>query len=96
MLAHLLLDGDSLLYRLAAVPGQQLELDVEGVGFVLRQAEAIDGGAMDGGEVGVVGLVARIRREPIRLGVGVNDADLEPRLDEGALDRPVNSDPCAR
>ena len=90
MLEHLLLERDALLHRLAAVPGQQLESDVDRVGFVLRQAEAVDGGAMDGGEVSVVRLVTGIGGEPILLGgVGVDDADLEPGLAEGAPDRPM-------
>jgi hypothetical protein len=90
MFKHLLLESDSLLHQATAVPSQQLELDVDRVGFMLRQSEAVDGGAMDGGEVGVVGLVAGIGGEPILLGgVGVNDADFEPGGAESALDRPV-------
>ena len=65
------------------MPGQQLELGIERVGFGLQQAEAVDGGAVDGGEVGVVGLVAGIGGEPVLLGgVRMNDADLEARLTE--------------
>ena len=90
MFEHLLLDGDALVHQLASVSGQQLEPDVGGIGFGLRQTEAVDGGAMDGGEVGVVGLVAGIRGESILFGgVGVDDADLEPCLPEGAPDRAV-------
>ena len=90
MLEHLLLDDDPLSHQVAAVPGQQLEPDGDRVGFVLQQAEAVDGGAVDGREVGVVGLVAGIGGESILLGgVGMDDADLEPRLAEGALDRSV-------
>ena len=81
MFKHLLLECDALLDQLAPVPGQQLELDGDRIGFVLGQTEAVDGGAMDGGEVGVVGLVAGIGGESILLGgVGMKDADLEPGL----------------
>jgi len=79
MFKHLLLESDSLLHRRAPVPGQQLELDGDGIGFVLRQSEAVDGGAMDGGEVGVVGLGAGIGGEPILLGsVRSANASLSP------------------
>ena len=40
--------------------GQEPDLGVEGVGFVLQESEAVDRRAMDGGEVGVVGLVAGV------------------------------------
>ena len=90
MFEHLLLEGDALSHQVAAVPGQQLELGVDRVGFGLRQAEAVDGGAVDGGEVGVVGLVAGVGGESILLGgEGMDDADLEARPAEAALDRPV-------
>ena len=89
MFKHLLLEGDASA-RVAAVPGQQLEVDGDRVGFVLEQAEAVDGGAVDGGEVGVIGLVAGVGGESKLFGgVGVDDADLEARLAEGALDRSV-------
>jgi hypothetical protein len=46
--------------------------------------------ALDGGEVGVVGLVAGVGREPeLAGGQGVDDAGLEPGGDGGALDRGV-------
>lgn len=85
MLEHLLLNGDSLPHQVAPVPGQQLELDIDRVGIVFRQAKAIDGGAMDRGEVRIIGFIAGIGGEAILLGgVGMDDADLEPRLAEGA------------
>ena len=57
---------------------------------MLQQAEAVDGGAVDCREVGVVGFVTRIGGLAILFGgVGVKDADFEPRLGEGALDRAV-------
>ena len=50
----------------------------------------LDGAAVDGGKVGVVGLVARIGGLAKLLGgVGVKDANLESRVGEGALDRAV-------
>ena len=57
---------------------------------MLQQAEAVDGGAMDCGEVGVVGFVAWIGGLAILLGgVGVKDADFDLRFGEGSLDRAV-------
>ena len=53
----------------------------------LDQAEAVDGGALDGGEVGVVGLVAGIGRESELLGgQGMDDPGLEAGVGEGAAD----------
>ena len=90
MFEHLLPEHDILLRREATVPRQQLEPDEDRIGFVLQQAEAVDGGAVDGGEVGVVGFVAGIGGlAKLFGGVGVKDADLESRLGEGALDRAV-------
>ena len=78
------------LYEPATVPCQQLEADVDRIGFVLRQAETVDGGAVDRGEVGVVGFVARIGGlAKLFGGVGMKDADLDPCFDEGTLDRAV-------
>ena len=90
MFEHLLPEHDILLDEPATVPRQELEADVDRIGFVLQQAEAVDGGAVDCGEVGVVGFVARIGGLAILFGgVGMKDADLESRLGEGALDRAV-------
>ena len=55
-----------------------------------EQGEAGDGGAVDGGEVGVVGLVAGIDGLAKLLGgEGVDDAGLEAGGGEGALDEAV-------
>ena len=68
--------------------GQEPELGVDLIECRLDQAEAIDGGAMDGVEVGVVGLVAGIGREAELLGgQRMDDAGLEAGGDDGALDR---------
>jgi hypothetical protein len=56
----------------------------------LEQAEAVDGGALDGGEVGVIGLVAGVGRQAELLGgQRMDDAGLAPGGDGGALDRGV-------
>ena len=64
-----------------------------GPGFVaggFEQGEAGDGGAVDGGQVGVVGLVAGIDGLAVLLGgEGVDDAGLEAGGGEGALDEAV-------
>jgi hypothetical protein len=72
--------------------GQELELVVDRVGVRAEQSEAVDGRAMDGGEVGLVGLVAGIGRLAKLLGgEGVDDADLEARGGEGGLDDMVTA-----
>jgi hypothetical protein len=54
------------------------------------QSEAVDGGALDSGQVGVVGLVAGIGGEAELLGgQGMDDAGLEAGGGDGALDREV-------
>ena len=89
--------GDVLGDEVAAVAGQELELGVERVGLVLEEAEAVDGGAMDGGEVGVVGLVAGIGGLSELLGgEGMDDPDLEPGVSEGGLDRRRGTARCVR
>ena len=72
------------------MPRQELEADEDRIGFVLGQAEAVDGGAMDCGKVGVIGFVAWIGGLAKLFGrVGVKDANLECRVGEGTLDRAV-------
>ncbi len=80
MFEHLLAEHDILLDKPATVPCQKLEAHENWLGFVLRQAKAVDGGAMDCGEVGVVGFIPGIGGLTELLGgVGVKDADLESR-----------------
>ena len=79
-----------LAHQVAAVAGQEPELGVGLIEHRLDQAEAIDGGPLDGAEVGVVGLVAGIGGEAELLGgQGMDDAGLEAGGGGGALDRPV-------
>ncbi len=60
-----------------------------GIGLGLGHTEAVNGGAMDGGEIGVIGLVAGVGGLPKLLGrERVDDADLEPGLAK-ALDGAV-------
>ena len=90
MFMHLLLDCDLLADQVAAVPGQQLETDEDRVGVGFEQTEAVDCGAVDGGEVGVIGLVAGVGGLPELLGgERVDDADLRAGPGEGALDGSV-------
>ena len=87
MFKHLLPERGILLNEPATVPRQQLEADEGRIGFVLQQAEAVDRTAMDCKEVGVVGFVAGISRlAKLFGGVGVKDANLDPRLGESSLD----------
>ena len=97
MLEHLLPEHDVLLDEVAAVPRQELELDIDRIGFVLQQAEPVDCGAVHREEVGVVGFVAGIGGLAVLLGgVGVKDADLDPGRGEGELDRNGGSVRSAR
>ena len=48
MFEHLLPEHDVLFDEAAAVPRQELELDIDRIGFVLQQAETVDGGAVHG------------------------------------------------
>ena len=90
MFMHLLLNCDLLADEVAAVPGEQLETDEERIGLGLEQTEAVDCGAVDGGEIGVIGLVAGVGGLSELFGrERVDDADLGAGLGEGALDRSV-------
>ena len=78
--------------RVAAMANQGPELGVDLVEQRLDEAEAGDGGAPDGGGVGVVGLVAGVGGEAERAGrQGVDDAGFEPGGDDGPPDRAVNN-----
>ncbi len=97
MFKHFLLDRDFLSNEAAPVPGQELEANEDGIGLMLEQAKAVDGGAVDGGEVGIIGFVAGIGGLSILFrGEGVNDADLEARRGESALNRSVIAARAAR
>jgi hypothetical protein len=64
-----------------------LHADEQGILARLLEREAVDGGAEDRREVGVVGLVARIRRQARRFGgEGMDGPDLEARLDKIRFD----------
>jgi hypothetical protein len=79
-----------LPHQVAAVAGQEPELGVGRIEHRVDQAEAIDGGPLDGAEVGVVGLVLGIGGEAELLGgQGMDDAGLEAGGGGGALDRQV-------
>ena len=75
---------DVLPHQVAAVAGQEPERDVDLIEHRLDQAEAINGGPLDGQEVGVVGLVAGVGREAKLLGgQRMDDAGLQPGGDGG-------------
>jgi hypothetical protein len=86
MFKQLLPEHDVLFDEKATMPRQELKLDEDRIGFVLQQTKTVDGGAVDGCEVGVVGFVARVGGLAILFGgVGVDDANFNPRLGEGAM-----------
>jgi hypothetical protein len=90
MLVDLALQAGALADQVAAVPGQRLQALMQVVRGPLLQAEAIDRGAVDCVQVGLIGLVAGIGREAELLGgEGMDGADLEGGLREGPFDRLV-------
>ena len=90
MFVDLAAQRNALLDQVTPVPRQQLETDREGIGRRFEQAETIDGGALHGSQIGVVGLVAGVGGLPMLLGgQRVDDPDLEARLGEGTLDGAV-------
>ena len=60
MLEDLAAERRRLVDQVAAVAGQELDPGIVRLGGGIEQAEAVDRGAMDGRQVGVVGLVAGI------------------------------------
>ena len=76
----------SLADQVAAVAGEQLQLAPARVPLRFQQGEAVDGGAVDGVQVGVVGLDAGVGGLAELLGgEGVDGAGLEAGGGEGAL-----------
>src|SRR5579862_7838000 len=90
VVANLAVEGGAFADEVAAMTDDELQ---GGPGFVARRFEQRatgDGGAMDGGQIGVVGFVAGIDGLTILLGdEGVEDARLEAGGGEGALDEAV-------
>jgi hypothetical protein len=87
MFANFASQGHALANQIAAVSGQELEPMVDRIGCGFGESEAVDGGSMDGGEVGVVGLVSGIGGLTELLGgEGMDDADLESGGGEGVFD----------
>ena len=90
VVADLAVEGGAFADEVAAVADDQLQRGPGLVAGGLEQSAAGDGGAMDGGEVGVVGLVAGIDGLAVLLGgEGVQDARLEASGGEGALHEAV-------
>jgi hypothetical protein len=80
-------EGGAFADQVTAMANDQLQLGPGLVAFLFLQSTAGDGGAVQGGEVGVVGLDAGIDRLSILLGdEGMEDACLEAGGGEGALD----------
>src|SRR5262249_2158010 len=90
MLADLATECGNLPDEIAAVTNEQLQAGPELIARRFAQGEAVDGGAVNGGQVGIVGLVARIGRlAELLSGEGMDDARLEAGRAEGALDDAV-------
>jgi len=90
VVANLAVQGGTLDNQVTTVADEQLQ---RGPGFVtggFEQGTAGDGGAMDGGEIGVVGFVTGIDALAVLLGdERMEDACLEAGGGEGALDEAV-------
>ena len=79
-----------LLNQVAAVSCQELKADRDWVSGLFDQAEAVDRGAINRVEIGVIGLVARIGGlAELFGGQRVNRPGVEPGLDESPFDREV-------
>src|SRR5579859_3627721 len=90
VVADLAVEGGAFADEVAAVADDQLQGGPGLVAGGLKQGATGDGGAVDGGEVGVIGLVGRIDTLAILLGdEGMKDARLEAGGGEGALDEAV-------
>ena len=88
--ADLAVEGGAFADEVAAMADEQLQGRPGLVAGGFEQGEAGDGGAVDGGQVGVVGLVAGIDGLAELLGgEGMDDAGLEAGGGEGALDDAV-------
>src|SRR5713101_3887789 len=69
--------GRGLEDQIAAMADQQLQFAPDGFDRPFEQGEAVDGGAVDGRQIGIVGFVAGIADLAVALGgEGVDDADL--------------------
>jgi hypothetical protein len=90
VVADLAVEGGAFADQVAAVADDQLQ---GGPGFIaagLEQGAAGDGGAVEGGQVGVIGLGAGVDGLAVLLGdEGVQDACLEAGGGEGPLDEAV-------
>ena len=90
VVADLAVEGRAFADQVAAMADDQLQ---GGPGFIacrFEQSAAGDGGAVDGGQIGVIGFVAGIDGLAILFGdEGMEDARLEAGGGEGALDEAV-------
>ncbi len=90
MVANLTIEDHALADQIAAVADQQLQRGPSLVARGFQERATGDGSPMDGREVLVVGLVARINRLAVLLGgEGMKDAGLETRCRKGALHEAV-------
>jgi hypothetical protein len=90
VVADLAVEGGALADEVAAVTDDELQRGPGLVAGGFEEGAAGDGGPVDGGQVGVVSLVARIDGLAVLLGdEGVEDAGLETGGGEGALHQAV-------
>jgi len=92
MFTDLALQGAAFAHEVAAMTNEQLQLAIRFVLFGFEEREAIDGGAMNGGEIIVVSFAVGIARLPERLGSeGMHDTRLEAGLLKSTQDKFVIS-----
>jgi hypothetical protein len=87
MFADLRRQGRGLEDEITAVADQQLQFAPDGFDRPFEQGEAVDGGAMDGRQIGIVGLVAGIADLAVAFGgERMDDADLVAGGGKGLAD----------
>src|SRR5208282_6666465 len=90
VITNLTVEGSALADQIPAMANEQLQGSPGLVPGRFQQGTARDGSAVDGGQVGIVGLVAGIDRLTVLLGgEGMEDARLETGRRKGALHDPV-------
>ncbi len=90
MFAELATQGTGFDNQVAAMTDEQAQLLIVSGQFDFTQTKAVDRGAMNGGQIGVVGFVAGIGDLPELFGrERMHQADFEAGLAKGTLDGPM-------
>jgi hypothetical protein len=85
--ADLAIEGSAFADQVAALADEQLQGGPGDIARRLQQSTAGDGGAVQGGKIGIVGFVAGVDALAVLFGnEGMEDAGFKTRGDEGTLD----------